>query len=154
MTLYDNADYVTSDEDGIHSGVLPSDAEGGRILVRGRAGGEISGADRGRDILLKHLRLQSGSKTRLHQVGNKFFHLYLYENNSMMYRWIADKLVGFVPVFELEDSILKPFLHSVLEYLEVVISECLEEDETDNKVRVITSNLKYIVVTFRFCICL
>ena len=83
-----------------------------------------------------------------------FFYLYLYVNNSMMYRWIADKLVGFVPVFELEDSILKPFLHSVLEYLEVVISECLEEDETDNKVRVITLNLKYIVVTFRFCICL
>ena len=55
----------------------------------------------------------------------------------MYFRWIAVKLVGHVPVFELEDTILKPFLHCVMEYLEEVIMEYIEED-ADNKVVFLT----------------
>ena len=56
---------------------------------------------------------------------------------SMYFRWIAVKLVGHVPVFELEDTVLKPFLHCVMEYLDEVIMEYIEED-ADNKVVFLT----------------
>ena len=53
------------------------------------------------------------------------------------------KLVSYVPVFELEDTILKPFLHSVLDYLEEVITT-LEERQTDDNV----STFKSIRIIF------
>lgn len=51
-------------------------------------------------------------------------------------RWIASKLVSYVPIFELEDAILKPFFCSVLDYLEETI-KILEETTADTKVNVI-----------------
>ena len=48
-------------------------------------------------------------------------------------RWMAERLVVFVPVFELEDSLLCPLLGSVLEYLEEVFSMLVETEE-ENRV--------------------
>ncbi len=56
-------------------------------------------------------------------------------------------------MFELEDSVLKPFLHSVLEYLEEVIMEYIEED-AENKVvflTVINSLLEHSQMIVKHC---
>lgn len=47
-------------------------------------------------------------------------------------QWIASRLVTFVPVFELEDLVLKPLLHSVLDYLDEVMH--MMEDGTEDGV--------------------
>ena len=51
----------------------------------------------------------------------------------LYFRLIASKLVSYVPIFELEDAILKPFFGSVLDYLEETI-KILEETTADTKV--------------------
>jgi len=68
-------------------------------------------------------------------------------------RWIASKLVSYVPIFELEDAILKPFFCSVLDYLEETI-KILEETTADTKVvflSLINSLLEYTEMVVRHC---
>jgi len=68
-------------------------------------------------------------------------------------RWIASKLVSYVPVFELEDAILKLFFGSVLDYMEEAI-KILEETTADTKVvflSIIQSLLEYTEMVVRHC---
>eukprot|EP00092_Neocalanus_flemingeri_P061071 GFUD01073348.1.p1 GENE.GFUD01073348.1~~GFUD01073348.1.p1 ORF type:complete len:217 (+),score=94.32 GFUD01073348.1:236-886(+) len=50
---------------------------------------------------------------------------------------MADRLLGFVPVFELEDTLLYPLLGAVLEYLEEVLSMLVETTE-ENRVHLLS----------------
>ena len=55
-----------------------------------------------------------------------------YELRLDCLRWIGEKLVVHVEVLELEELILKPFLHSALDYLEEIIRATEETSSHKN----------------------
>merc|ERR1719370_2624508 len=54
-------------------------------------------------------------------------------------RWLGEKLVTHIDVFELEELLLKPFLNSVLDYLEEIIKA--SEETTQQNTLLLTKIL-------------